>query len=421
MNISTKYRKIKSDFELQPTSLLENLLVKEPEAVLRQLPITWAKAKDSTVSDDQGNQWIDMTSGIFVTNAGHANPAIKAAIKKQLDNDLLFSYNYPTTIRNRFLGKLLGLSPKCFSKAVILNSGSEAVDAAYKLIKQWGAKYRRKYIISFSGSYHGRGLSNDLIGGGKHKAAWAGIEDKNVIFLDFPYDGNASFPEADLPHPDEIAAFVLETFQGWGAWFYPRNYLDTLVKFARKAGSLICFDDLQGGFYRLGTLYGYQSYGIDFHPDILCLGKGMASSLPISAVLCDSGLSEIDPYADLHGTHSANPLSCAAALANLEFLSDRTFLDRLAGTCTTFERETIKLKRHSAITHINVRGMIAGIITRDKEMADKIVFSAVRRGVLPVWTHRNSIKLAPPLTIPEAALVEAITVISEAATEAEGK
>src|SRR3989338_9495074 len=103
-----------------------------------------------------------MTSGIFVANAGHANPAVKNAIRNQLNSDLLFSYNYPTAIRQKFLTKLLSISPPHFDKALLLNSGSEAVGASYKLIKLWAKKHSRKYIITFKGNYHGQGLSNDL-------------------------------------------------------------------------------------------------------------------------------------------------------------------------------------------------------------------------------------------------------------------
>ncbi|HCE45351.1 MAG TPA: hypothetical protein DET40_17565 [Lentisphaeria bacterium] len=419
MKISTKFRKIKDDFNIEPTRLSKRLNEMEPAAVLRQLPITWARAEDFTVYDDKGNQWIDMTSGIFVANAGHSNPSIKKAIQDQLDKDLLFAYNYPTDIRNKFLNKMLDISPKSFDKVILLNSGSEAVDIAYKLIKQWSRKNNRKYIITFTGSYHGRGLSNDLICGRKNKAAWSGVEDKDVVFIDFPYDESTSFPEDKMPPSDEIAAFVLETFQGWGAWFYPPGYLESLVKFARRSGALVCFDDLQGGFYRLGTLYGYQSYGLDFDPDILCLGKGLSSSLPISAVLSRADITEIDTYADLHGTHSGNPLCCAAALANLEFLSDMEFQAEFKKRCRIFKDGIKNLSRHKSIRSINVRGMIAGIITSDEEAATSIVFNAIKRGVLTVWTQRNSVKIAPPLTITEDAIAEAIAVLDESVSESE--
>src|SRR3990167_11389935 len=173
MTIKTKHRIIQDGFVLKKSDLYQELYGLEPHSAAQAIPITWDKAIDFSVYDDLGNKWIDMTCGIFVANAGHANPAIKAAIKKQLDADLLFAYNYPTTIRRDFVSRLLALSPSYFTKVVLLNSGSEAVDLAYKLIKNWGRKNNRPHIITMKGSYHGRGLSNDLICGNKNKADWS--------------------------------------------------------------------------------------------------------------------------------------------------------------------------------------------------------------------------------------------------------
>ena len=111
------------------------------------MPIKWHKARDFNVYDDKGNKWIDMTSGIFVTNAGHSNPFIRKAIKDQMYDDLMFAYQYNTDIRNEFIEKLLEISPSHFNKVVLLNSGSEATDAAYRLIKLWGKKKNKKYKI----------------------------------------------------------------------------------------------------------------------------------------------------------------------------------------------------------------------------------------------------------------------------------
>ena len=421
MTIQTANRNIRADFNFDSASIpsCTPLGSMEPAAVQHQLPIKWNRAEDCSILDEQGNKWIDMTSGIFVTNAGHANPAIRKALIAQLDTPLLFAYNYPTDIRSRFLNKLFAISPAHYDTAILLNSGSEALDVAYKLIKLWGRKHQRRYIITFNGSYHGRGLSNDLICGNKNKADWSGIHDDDVVFLNYPYDESVVFRHEMLPPANEIAAFILETFQGWGAWFYPEYYLRDLVTFARKAGALICCDDLQGGFYRLGTLYGYQSYGTDMVPDLLCVGKGLASSLPISAVLSRAEITNIDPMADLHGTHSGNPLCCAAALANLEYLSNPIFQSDLSHRSRTFCQGVQSLSSHPCLCQVNCRGMIAGLIVDDSDLADRIVFACVRRGVLPVWTHRNSIKLAPPLTMPVSVINEAISVIDDALCESE--
>lgn len=414
--MKTKYRSVSPSFSLAKNPLDKKISAREPLSTHNSIPLTWYKAKDFSVWDDNGNKWIDLTSGIFVANAGHANPHIKQAIKKQLDADLVFSYNYPTKIKERFITKLFSLAPKHFNTLTLLNSGSEAMDTVHKLIKLYSKQTGKKYIITFNGSYHGRGLSNDLISGSKKKAAWSGITDDAVVFLDFPYDQNTRFDPKLLPPKNEIAGFVLETFQGWGAWMYPKPFVNELATFAKKSGALLAFDEMQAGMYRMGPLFGYMTYG-DLKPDIVALGKGISSSLPLSVVLSRRELFDIDSSADLHSTHSANPVCTAAALANIEFLSTKSELARRKKTIPMFEKELKKLEASPLITHVNVRGLIAGLIFEKTEVATAVVMECIKRGVLPVCTNRNSIKLAPPLTITPDALKEALCVVQDVIAE----
>jgi len=392
-----KYREIKHKYE--PNSICE-------------MPVKWHKAKDFSVYDDQGNKWIDMTSGIFVTNAGHSNPKINQAIKDQIDADLTFGYQYNTDIRVDFLEKLLQISPSHFEKAVLLNSGSEATDAAYRLIKLWAKKNNKKYIITFEGSYHGRVLGSDLIGGTPTSTAWSNVVDDDICFLSFPEDGE----ELDidkLPPLDEIAAFFLETYQGWGALFYPQKYIDKLYKTAKENNILFCFDEVQSGFYRMGTLYGYMTYG-DYEPDIITVGKGLTSSLPLSAVLSTSDIIDIDIKANLSSTHAGNSLCCAAGLANLEFLTDESFQEDFKRRTRLFEKLNKEIEKEEGVETVNVRGMVSAIIVKDSDMGNYVTDKCVKEGVLTVWTKRESVKLGPPLTISESAIVESMEVIRNA-------
>lgn len=421
MLVNTKHRKISDSFVLSDNPLYGRISQMEPVSVVNTISLTWHKAKGFSVYDKEGNKWIDLTSGIFVANAGHANPLIKKAIKKQLDADLFFAYNYPTEIKEKFLKKLLKLSPDYFSKVILLNSGSEAVEVAYKLIKLHSCKTGKKNIISFRGSYHGRGLSNDFLSGNNKKANWSGLRDKNITFLNFPYRSNDVLDLKKLPRHNDIAGFVIETFQGWGAWFYPKGFLNQICKIAKKNGALICFDEMQSGFYRLGPIYGYMTYGKDIKPDIICLGKGVSSSLPISAVLSREDVVNIDKTADLHGTQSGNSICVAAALANLEFLSDPKQLRRREKTYKVFLRKINEFSDLPAVSRVNVRGMIAGIIFHNSELATRVVKKCIERGVLPVCTNKESIKIAPPLIITEEAIIEALEVVKQAITDETNK
>jgi 4-aminobutyrate aminotransferase-like enzyme len=415
--VHTKNRLIKEDFVLGPGELTENRHKNEPLALGDQVPIVWHKAKDFNVYDKNGNKWIDMTSGIFTANAGHANDDIKNAIKAQLDSDLLFAYQYETTIRDKFVTKLLDITPKHLNKAILLNTGSEATDAIYRLLKPWARQQNKKYIICFKGSYHGRVLGSALMGGSKFDTMWSGVKDEDIIFIDFPYHKDDVFEPQSLPPKEQIAAFFLETYQGWGACMYPPQYIKSLYEYAREIGALVCFDEVQAGFYRMGELFGFMTYGDYIEPDLISVGKGISSCLPIAAVLGRADIIDLDLDANLSGTHAGNAICCAASLANLEFLTDSVFQDELKHKIQYFEQRCKKLLELDLVHKVNYRGMVAGIILKSTAVANETVTYCLLNGVLPVCTFRESIKLGPPLTISLDAIEEAFDVIESAIME----
>ena len=405
--VKTENRHIK-DFVFEVDSYREFKHKYEPSNIC-EMPIKWHKAKDFNVYDDRGNKWIDMTSGIFVTNAGHSNPLINEAIKNQVDSELTFAYQYNTDIRNEFVKRLLDVSPPHFDKAVLLNSGSEATDAAYRLIKLWGRKNNRKHIVVFTGNYHGRVLGSDLMGGTSTSTDWCNLKDNELWFLPFPKDGD-ELDLNDLPPLDDIASFFLETYQGWGAWMYPKKYIDELYKISRDNNILFCFDEVQSGFYRMGELYGYMIYG-DYKPDIVTLGKGLTSSLPLSAVLSRKEIIDADSSANLSSTHAGNAVCCAAGLANINFLTDDTFQKDFQKRVELFEKLNKELEQEDGVEVVNVKGMVSAIIVKDGDMGNYVTENCLKNGVLTVWTKRESIKLGPPLTISESAIIESMGVI----------
>ncbi len=413
MTIETKHRKIIKGYKLKEDDLNVRRHAVETKANGHQVPVVWESAVDYNVFDDQGNKWIDMTAGIFAANAGHSNPKIKEAIQRQLDNNLIFAYQYITKIRQQFVEKLLDSSPDHFEKTILLNTGSEVTDAAYKLIKLWAKKNNKKYIITFNGSYHGRVLGSALICGTKEATTWSSVVDDDVVFIDFPTDPNAEFDPSVLPPANQIAAFFLETYQGWAAWMYPPQYIQDLYKFARNNGALVCFDEVQAGFYRMGKMYGYMTYGENIRPDLICLGKGISSSLPMAAVVGTEEIIDVDLGANLSGTHAGNALGSAACLANLEVLTDEEFQRELKERVSAFERRSQDLLKYQCVEAINAKGMVVGIVFDTTERTNKIVFDCIENGVLPVCTFRESIKLGPPLTIPVDAIHEAFDVIEE--------
>lgn len=408
--LETKNRRIRDDFTLYNYARDKIRYQYESTSIKPQSPIWWWKAKDFNIYDDVGNKWIDYSSGIFVCNAGHSNPEINNAIKDQLDDDLSFAYSYYTNIRHKFVSKLLDCSPNHFEKVVLLNSGSEATDAAYRLIKIWGKKNNKRYIVTFNGSYHGRVLGADLLCGSKDSTEWSKVTDDDLVFIDFPYDEDTSFNISALPPKEQIAAFFLETYQGRTAQMYPKDYLRDLYTFAREAGALVCFDEVQSGFYRMGKLYGYMTYG-EYEPDIICLGKGITSSLPMAAVLSTKEIIDVDT--NLGSTHAGNALGCAAGVANIAFLTRDTFQEELLNKVSVFEQRLKRLELYDVISYVNVRGMVAAVIFKDPKVAADVVEFCFNNGIFPVNTWSDSIKFGPPLTITVDAIHETFDVIED--------
>jgi len=372
-------------------------------------PFPWKRAKDYLVYDQEDNAYIDMTSGIFVANAGHSNPKIVEALQKHLCKDLLFAYHYPTDEKQELEEKLLELAPG-FDQVCLMSSGSEATDTAVQLMLKKGAKKDREYILSFHRSYHGRTLGSSLVSGSTERNATI---DEWVRWLYFPCGEEELFNPLDTRvDPDEIAGVIIETYQGWCAGFYPETYLKDLCQWAQDHDIMICVDDIQAGFYRCGTLFGYQSYGDYLKPDLLCLGKGLTSSLPMSALLTKGNL---DPIGS-GGTHGGNTLCCAAALANIEFLTDPTFQKDYQKRAAYFEQAVRKLEKLENVRQVNARGMIAAVIFHDSDTADQVVKHCHENKVLPVHTGTTSIKLGPPLTIPKPAIDAALGTIRNGAT-----
>ena len=415
--VKTKNRLIKDSFSLSRGDLAANKKKNEPKSLGEQVPVVWHEAKDFNVYDEDGNKWIDMTSGIFVANAGHSNEKIKQAIKDQLDNNLLFAYQYEARVRDNFVKKLLDITPTHLDKVALLNTGSEATDACYRIIKGWAKKNNKKYIVCFNGSHHGRVLGSALMCGSREESEWSNMVDSDVVFLDFPYEDSDKFDPSLLPPKEEIAAFFLETYQGWGACMYPAEYIKDLYEFAKEVGALVCFDEVQSGFYRMGEIFGYMTYGDFLKPDLVAAGKGISSCLPMAAVLGRADIIDADEDANLSGTHAGNTLCCAASLANLEFLTEKDFQKELKQKVEYFENRAKSLLIHDSVLKVNCKGMVAGIIFDSTELANKVVEYCLLNGVLPVCTFRESIKLGPPLTITIDAIAEVFDVIEQSLGE----
>lgn len=437
--VETKYRKIVTQIPVpESIPLLEKMYHIESRSMHGQMPVIWDRAENFQVHDKWGNTWIDFSSTIFVTNAGHGNKRIVEALRKVLDKPLLHTYTYGNHERIEYLEYLIQNTPKQFEKAFLLSAGTEATECAFKLMRLNGKKLgkNKNTILCFEGNWHGRTLGAQMMGWNPAQKEWIGYLDPNIHHLPFPYpwreeamkDPIAYFTtnlenlckEKGIDPKSDICGFMLETFQGWGAVFYPKEFVKAVVDFAHSNNILVAFDEMQAGFGRTGKLFGYMHYEVE--PDLLCCGKGAASSLPLSIVLGSAEIMDLPDIGSMSSTHSANPMVCAAGKANLEALIEDGLIDNSAKLGKIFHEELqkIKAKFPNHISSIQGIGLLAAMIFNDpsgkplSSLCDTIAEYCLQRGLLLVHTGRESMKLAPPLSINEEALREGLEVLTGA-------
>jgi 4-aminobutyrate aminotransferase-like enzyme len=217
---------------------------------------------------------------------------------------------------------------------------------------------------------------------------------------------------------------MLETFQGWGAVFYPEEFVQAIETICRKNKILLAFDEMQAGFARTGKKFGYEHYGV--RPDLIVCGKGMGSGFPVSGVIGSAEIMDLPDVGSMSSTHSANPVACAAGLATLEEIESARLVEESMrkGRLMHDKLNALKEKYSDRIAFVLGRGMIAAVIfckpggtEPDAEFTSQVAELCMRKGLLVVHTGRESIKIGPPLTISDDALLEGIEVLGEAIAE----
>ena len=440
--IKTKYRSIVTKIPV-PESLpiLERVYETESHSMHGQLPIIWDRAEGVQVYDSWGNKWLDFSSTIFVTNAGHGNKRIVEALNKVINKPLLHTYTFTSPERFEYLNYLIANTPKQFEKAFLLSAGTEATEATLKLMRLNGIKLGKNKggILCFEGNWHGRTLGAQMMGWNPSQKEWIGYLDPNIYHLPFPYpwrneaidsprkyfrDSIKELIEKNNINPKtDLCGIMMETFQGWGAVFYPKEFVQEVSLFAKENDLLLTFDEMQAGFGRTGELFGYMNYGVE--PDLLACGKGASSSLPLALVLGSKEIMDLPGIGSMSSTHSANPLVCAAGLANMQALIEDGMIENSKKLGVVFHEQLslLQKKYSNYISSVQGIGLLAAVIFTDShkkplsELCDLISEKCLQTGLLVVHTGRESIKLAPPLVINQEELLEGVEAFSNAVEE----
>jgi 4-aminobutyrate aminotransferase / (S)-3-amino-2-methylpropionate transaminase / 5-aminovalerate transaminase len=438
--VSSQYRKIATPLPAPETvPILESLHRTELRAMQGQPPVVWDRAEGFQVYDPAGNCWIDWSSGVLITNAGHSHPDVIKAIQEQTASHMIASYMFPNAARARFAERFSELLPEGHKKVFLLSTGSEAVECAIKLCRTHGIKVggrKKNIIVSFEKAFHGRTLGSQQAGGIPALKEWIVNLDPGFVQVPFP-DGfrtpDTSFDfflkclaDQGVNGPN-VCGVILETYQGGSAAFAPVEYMQQLRKWCDGHKALLVCDEVQAGFGRTGTMWGFEHYGIV--PDLSTWGKGISSSLPLAAVAGRADVMDLHPPGSMSSTHSGNPVCCAAALASLEVVVRENLPAQAARKGAILHARLRSMAaKFPEIGCVDGKGLVAGVACikpgANKEPHPDLAWDIVERcwhkGLLmfmPVGFGGATIKICPPLTIGDDALAESLQVFEEAFAE----
>lgn len=442
--VDTKYRTIKTMLPVpESVVIIESLKDAEPQSMMGQPPVVWHSAEDVNVCDRWGNRWLDWSSCVLVTNVGHGRQEIKDALHAKIDQGLLSTYVFVHEDRVKLTRKLQAVSPDPAQYHVfLLSTGSEATENCIKLSKTYAmGKHgpEKKFFVTFDNAFHGRTMGSQLAGGTPAQKEWMGQCDSTFVQVPFPDGFRNEDTDFELflktlkeknVAPENIAGIMSESYQGCGPYFMPVEYAQKLAEFCGNNDIVLTMDEVQAGFGRTGRMFTFEHYGI--RPDLIACGKGITSSLPLSAVIGRKDIMGLYAPGSMTSTHSASPLCVTAALASMELLEQEDIISNAAamGEILVPEIQRIAGRFPKVLGCATGKGLVAGIQvikegTRepDPDLALAINLKCFHKGLLmfaPVGVGGACVKIAPPLTVTEEPLREGIATLEEAVDEVLG-
>lgn len=403
----------------------------------RSYPLVAHRGEGVWMHDPDGNIFLDFTAGIAVTSTGHCHPQVVKAVKKQAESLLHMSgtdFYYDAQVR--LAEKLSSLAPGKFKKRVFFtNSGAESVEAAFKLARY---KTKRERMISFFGAFHGRTLGALSLTGSKvRQKENFGSLIPGVTHVGYGYcyrcPYHLTYPQCNIDcvdyiehtlfkktvPPQEVAAIIIEPIQGEGGYVVPPpGYHQKLRALTQKYGILLIADEVQAGMGRTGKMFSIQHWGVE--PDIITVAKGIASGLPLGAMIARADLMDWEPGSHAN-TFGGNPVACAAALETIDLLEKKLLKNAtvvgeyMKGKLNELSREFL------IIGDVRGLGLMIGVeIVKDRETKqpaakerDRIIELAFQKGLLLLGCGESSIRFSPPLIITKKHVDVAIDILKE--------
>lgn len=373
------------------------------------------KAHGSYVFDNEGNKYVDLTSGIAVNCLGHTPDGVQKVIKKTCKNLIHVSNIFCNEYTLSLAKKLTSLTG--YDKVFFVNSGAEANETALKLARRvafddYGAE--KNEIISFVNSFHGRTFFSVTVGG--QESYSDGFGPKPAAITHIPYNDIATFEKTIS---DKTCAVILEPIQGEGGIIKADNaFLVKVRELCDKYHAALIFDEVQTGVARSGTLYAYEQTPVK--PDILTSAKGLASGLPIGAVLTyDNFAKHFVP--GTHGsTFGGNALACSVGCYVLDKVSDKKFLENVKATSEYIKAAIRKLdEKHHVFDDVRGEGLLMGLVLNKKYSGKSgaLQKECFKHKLLTLTAHGDVLRLAPALNIKKSVVDEAMKLLDKALTD----
>lgn len=385
----------------------EEFLQYQAPTSLYPLGLEVERAEGSYIYDTQGKAYLDFVAGVSACTLGHCHPKVVKAIQEQVSKymHVMVYGEYAQAPAVEFCKLLAENLPDPLETTYLVNSGTEAIEGSIKLAKRATG---RSQIIAARKAYHGNTQGSlSIMDYELRKQPFRPLL-PDVAWIEFNNEKEIE------KITTKTAGVVLETIQGGGGFITPENdYLLKVKKRCEEVGALLILDEIQPGFGRTGKLFGFENYNVV--PDILAIGKGMASGLPCGAFVASYDLMHLladNPKMSHITTFGGNPVVAAASLATLKELLHTNLIQE------TLEKEQLfrKLLQHPKIKSINGKGLMLAVIVEDIDLANHIILYAHQRGFIFFWLlfELRAVRISPPLTISEEEIEKGCAIILEA-------
>jgi predicted acetylornithine/succinylornithine family transaminase len=360
--------------------------------VARRQPIVLVEGKGSYIWDENGKEYIDFTAGWAVDTLGHCHPDLVKAIEEQA-NKLIQTSNQFFTVPQIQLAQIL-IDNSCLDRVFFSNSGAEANEGAVKLSRKYGKLHRNGAyeVITALNSFHGRTLTMAAATGQPHyQEQWQPLAPG---FINVPYNDIEVIKNATS---ELTCAVMLEPIQGEGGVNVPSlNYLKEVREWCTKNNLVMVLDEVQTGIGRLGSLFGYENYGVE--PDVITLAKGLGGGVPIGAFLSKEKFSVLSP-GDHGSTYGGNPLACAAAHAVVRHVIQNNLMSNVSKVGKQLKEGLESfIDKYEIINEVRGVGLLLALEFK-KDISAQVVSLSNEEGLLLNPVRPNAIRFMPPLTI----------------------